>query len=265
MKNRIFAAAFLAVAPAVLFAQEGVATFKMVAHASAKEMPGTSKVSFSRNGWRVDMHMDMSAMGRRPEAAGMPSAYTTTMLGKLSEPDKAYLLNEATHSYSVINTAASSNDARSDETWTVKRTGRSSVAGLSCEGATVTSSRGSQVNVCVSMDFPNSSGWWAAMNRRRNDTWVRAIGDAGLKGFPIRTTVMRQDGGEEINMELVSLERRPVPASTFEIPAGFKQTTAGMGMMSPEQQKMMNEQLSKMTPEQRKAYEDAMKRAQQPQ
>jgi hypothetical protein len=66
-------------------------------------------------------------------------------------------------------------------------------------------------------------------------------------------------------MELVKLDRRSVPASTFEIPAGYTEAKGGMGMMSPEQQKMMQDQLSKMTPEQRKAYEDAMKRSQQPQ
>ena len=66
-------------------------------------------------------------------------------------------------------------------------------------------------------------------------------------------------------MELVKLDRRSVPASTFEIPAGYTEAKAGMGMMSPEQQKRMQDQLSKITPEQRKAYEDPIQPAPQPQ
>ena len=91
------------------------------------------------------------------------------------------------------------------------------------------------------------------------------MSEAGLKGFPVKMTMLRKDGNPEIEMELIKLDRRSVPASTFEIPAGYTEAKAGMGMMSPEQQKRMQDQLSKMTPEQRKAYEDAMKRAQQPQ
>jgi hypothetical protein len=136
---------------------------------------------------------------------------------------------------------------------------------MSCESATITSSAGGRVNACVATDFPISNAWWAAMNRRRNDGWFNALGAAGLKGFPVKMTVLRKDGNPEVEMELVKFERHSVPASTFEIPAGYTESKGAMGMMSPEQQKMMQDQLSKMTPEQRKAYEDAMKRAQQPQ
>lgn len=264
MKNRILTAVLTLLAPAILLAQsDGVATFKVVTHATGADMPGTSKVSFSRTGWRVDMHMDTSAVAGRKERSPMPAVYDMTMLGKMSDPQKIYVLNDAARTYSVMDMATSAY-TRPEETWTVQRTGRGSIAGLSCENATVTSSKGGKVNVCVSMDFPNSGGWWSAMNRRRNEGWYRAMADSGLKGFPIKMVVLKSDGSPEVEMELVSLERRSVPASSFEIPAGYKESSAGMGGMSPEQQKMLNDQLSKMTPEQRKAYEDAMKKAQQP-
>jgi hypothetical protein len=194
----------------------------------------------------------------------MAGVHDTTMLGKLSDPQKTYMVHDSTRTYSVIHSEKTA-PTRSEETWTVQRTGRSSAGGMSCEGATVTSSAGSKVNACVATDFPISNAWWTAMNQRRSDGWFHAMSEAGLKGFPVKMTMLRKDGKPEVEMELIKLDRRSVPASTFEIPAGYTEAKGGMGMMSPEQQKMMQDQLSKMTPEQRKAYEDAMKRSQQPQ
>src|SRR6478672_8358318 len=244
MKRPLFAAVLALSAPAALLAQQGVATFKTVIHGAGQDMPGTVKLSFSPAGWRSDMQMDMSAMGAgKPERSGMAGVHESTMLGKASDPMTAYMVLHAGKSYSVIHldkTAAST----PDETWTVQRTGRSSVGGMSCESATVTSSKGSRVTACMSTEFPSSSAWWAAMNRQRSNGWFRAVSDAGLKGFPVRTSILKAEGKPEIEMELVSFDRRSVPASTFEIPAGYKEAKAGMGGMTPEQQKMMRDQLS---------------------
>jgi hypothetical protein len=143
--------------------------------------------------------------------------------------------------------------------------GRDTVAGFSCEKAVVTSSRGSSIEMCVSTDVAVSSAWWSAMNRRQggNELWVKTMGEAGLKGLPVRMRYLSPQGAETVQMELVSLDRHALPASAFEIPAGYKETNiAGAMGMTPEQQKMMNDAIAKMTPEQRKAYEDAMKKQQ---
>jgi hypothetical protein len=193
----------------------------------------------------------------------MAGVHDTTMLGKASDPQKAYMVHESTRTYSVIHTENTA-PRNSEEKWTVQRTGRGSAGGMSCDGATITSSEGSKVNVCVASDFPISTAWWTAMKRRQSEGWFQAMNEAGLKGFPVKMSMLK-NGKPEIEMELVKLDRRSVPASTFEIPAGYTEAKGGMGRMSPEQQKMIQDQLSKMTPEQRKAYEDAMKRSQQPQ
>jgi DNA-directed RNA polymerase specialized sigma24 family protein len=68
-------------------------------------------------------------------------------------------------------------------------------------------------------------------------------------------------------MEVTRVERKTLPASLFQVPAGYKETESAFGGVTPEQQKaledarsQMKDALDKMTPEQRKAYEDAMKR-----
>ena len=60
--------------------------------------------------------------------------------------------------------------------------------------------------------------------------------------------------------ELVKAEKRALPASTFEVPAGYKETSMMGTMMSPEQQKQMEDAMKNMTPEQRKMMEEMMKK-----
>ncbi len=271
--SRRLLASLLLLAPGLLLAQsEGVATFKVMAqvsHEESKTTPqGTYRIAFSKKAYRMDMQMDLpSAKGRPSSGDAAAPAFTMTTISKLSEPDKVYMVNDLQKTYSVMDLAKTREQAgRSDDTWTVKRTGHDTVAGVPCEKAILTSSRGGSVDTCIATDFMASSAWWSAMSQRQGggDRWVKAMGDAGLNGFPIRMRYQSSRGAERVEMELVSLDRHALPAAMFEVPAGYKQTNmlGAMGM-SPEQQKMMNDALAKMTPEQRKAYEDALKKSQE--
>jgi hypothetical protein len=272
MTIRRILAAFLILAPGLALAQsEGVATFKLIAHSAredGKAAPaGTYRIAFSKNAYRMDMQMDISSMGgtRSHAGADAPQAFTMTTISKLSDPDKAYMLNDRSKTYSVIDLArARAQAGHSDEKWTVKRTGHDTVAGIPCEKATISSTTGVSIDACIATDFLVSSAWWSALSQRQggNDVWIKAMGDAGLKGFPIRMHYQTPRGETRVDMELVSLDRHGLPAAMFEVPAGYKQTDMMGTMMTPEQQKMINDALKNMTPEQRKAYEDAMKKAQ---
>jgi hypothetical protein len=63
-------------------------------------------------------------------------------------------------------------------------------------------------------------------------------------------------------MELVRFERKSVPGSFFEIPGGYKKTEGASGNLTAEQQKQFNDALSQMTPEERKRFEEMMKKQQ---
>src|SRR5262249_7925006 len=144
----------------------------------------------------------------------------------------------------------------SKTTWTVKKLGRDSVAGHPCEKALVSASTGSEMELCVSTEFFPSAAVLAAQYRReRSSNFLAALQEAGLNGFPIRWSVRDKKEQRVVGtMELVRLEKKPVPSSLFEIPAGYRETS-GMGvMMTPEQEKAMKDALDKMTPEQRKMY-----------
>ena len=262
MKKLRFAAALLALLPARAFAQEGIATYKYTMNVEGAKPMGTSRTYFSKNAYRMEMETDLSSM-QKGRSAAVPKSWKMVTIQKFSEPDKLYNIDDATKTYSVTDLKQLREDApqSSQDTWTLKRLGSDRVAGVSCEKALATSSKGNQVEVCIAKDFPVSRSWMSAMNRsqRRSGLWFKTLHDAGLDGLPIRMKFRSQSEKTEVEMELVSLERKSVPGSVFEIPAGYKESSPAMMGMTPEQRKQMEDALSKMTPEQRKAYEDATK------
>lgn len=258
---------FSLLSPAAAWAQtEGVATFTMSSNSPERAGPqGEYRMYFSRNAYRIEMQMDLSsARGDRPEGSrtNAPSTFRMTMIGKVSEPDKIYTVNDERKTYSVTN-VPKKGEYKSDATWTVKRLGRDAVAGFSCDNVQLTSSTGSVVDACLSPELVSTTAWFSAMSRRNasEHTWVAAMQEAGVKGFPVRMKFRSSTGQGGIDMQLVSFERKSISSAMFEIPAGYTETRGTMmGGMSPEQEKQMNDALSKMTPEQRKMIEDAMKK-----
>jgi hypothetical protein len=258
--------ACLLLAPGFVLAQtEGIANFRLSMHGSQGAGPdGQYSIFFSRSALRMEMQMEPSATaGRRPDKGGSKSssAHKMTMIQKLAEPDLLYMVSDEQKTYSVMDLAKAREQAgkQPEDAWTVKRLGRDSVAGFSCEKALMTSSKGNEMEICVANDLPVSNAWWSAMNRgqRGSDRWMKTMQDAGIKGLPIRMKVRSARGATDgMQMELVSLEKKSLPGSLFEIPAGYRKVDSGSAV---------NDALSKMTPEQRKAYEDAMKRAQEKQ
>lgn len=265
MKHSRIVAAWLALAPGLLVAQEGIATFKYVVHTTPAGLEAQSRVFYSPTAARVEMQMNMNpAVDTYRRPPGAPTTFKTTMISKLSEPDRLYTVNDEQRTYSVTDLAKirESSMERERPTFTVERQGSDRVGGVACDKALITSSKGDQIEVCVSREISMSSSWLSAMNRQpsRHDTWFKAMSDAGLKGFPIRMKFHPAGkAGGEVEMELVSLEKKSLPASTFQIPADYRETDATTVNMTPEQARKMRDAMSKMTPEQRKAMEDAMK------
>ena len=105
------------------------------------------------------------------------------------------------------------------------------------------------------------------MNRgdRASGSWIHSLKTAGIEGFPVRWST-RNKGSRDatMTMEMTRVEKKSLPASLFELPAGYKQSETAMGGLTPEQQKQIDDAMKDLTPEQRKAFEDAMKRSAQP-
>jgi hypothetical protein len=258
---------------------EGVADFKVTTNTGKGEaVPAIGKISVTRSAYRMEMETDVSKIsrGKTGRAADAPQRIKMTMFGKVAEPDKLYMIDDANKTYSVWDLKKMRGEMKdaARATYTVTKQGTDTVAGLACQKAQLTSSTGTVIDVCVAKDFAVSGDWLAALGRRQreNTSWMSVLRDNGLSGFPVRYSV-RQKGAADpfVTMEVTRVAKGSVPETLFEVPAGYKETAFAMGGLSPEQQKSvsdarakMREALDRMTPEQRKAYEDAMKKYAQP-
>ena len=273
MRMTRIAATVLFAAAATASAQfEGVADFKVTTNTGeGQSVNGTGRMYVSPRAYRSEFEMQMTgAGGGTGSRKGEPPAMKMTMFSKLSDPDKLYMINDAAKTYSIWDLSRSREEMKDStkETYTVKKLGKETVAGLSCQNALLTSSKGDQIEACVSRDFAASSDWIAAMNRgdQAAGSWIRSLKTAGIEGFPIRWST-RSKGSKDatMTMEMTRVEKKSLPASLFEVPAGYKQTDTAVGGLTPEQQKQIDDAMKNLTPEQRKALEDAMKRSgQQP-
>ena len=260
MKLSRIACGLLFAASTALYAEvEGVAEFKAtVGMNRGQTVPSTGKVFVSKGAVRVEWETDLTSLksAGKDDARRMPDHFKMVLLQRLSEPDKSYSLNDEQKTYSVI-THDDKTSSTSDQKWKVEKTGRDTVAGYSCQKAVLTSDSGSRTEVCVSKEIMPSSSWLAAWNRREDQRGrLKALRDEGVEGFPIRWIIHDKDGEPTMNMELVRFEKKSLPASLFEVPAGYKQTSGSMLGMSPEQKKQVDaakkSAYASMTPEQRK-------------
>ena len=252
---------------------EGEADMKITVTGGAKGMSttGAGKTYISKIGWRSEIEMS------NPQMAAMNGGkpFRMVSLGKLADPDLMYTVNDATKTYAVINAKEMREMAakidKKEKKFAVEKLGKDHVAGLACEKVHVAEEGGGMViDACMSKEFA-SGEWMKAMNRsgRGAGDWMKAVRDAGVEGYPVRMTMTSKEmTGATTSMEITKVERKSIPASMFEVPPGYKETSV-MGAMaqSPEQAKQMEDaqkQLQKamenMTPEQRKMLEEMMKK-----
>ncbi len=252
---------------------EGVADFKITSgSAQGKSTPGSGTIFVAPGAYRMEFAMSAGAgAAREPGApAGKaPRRIAMTMVGRASDSGKIFLIDDEKKTYVVLDTKKATDNAPRD-TFVVQKLGRDTVAGLSCQNALLTSSRGTEIEICVASDVAISSDWLAAINRRQADpdSWFAALTAQGIQGFPVRWVIRKKGSTEALaSMEITRLEKKTLPASLFEVPAGYTKGGSPMSGLTPEQEKAMadararmGDALGKMTPEQRKAYEDAVGR-----
>ena len=264
--KRLAAAAAILLSAAMASAQfEGEADFQITTRRENKEpLVGNARMYVSPSGFRMEWAMKTGASGGKA-----PQEIKMTMLAQLPNAEKVYLVNDENKTYSVWDTKQAREDMKSapKESYKVEKLGMDKIAGYSCQSARVTSSKGNDFEVCVTKEFGPSTDWIAAMNRNDPEarSWLKALKDQGIEGFPIRWAVRQKGSAEAMTvMELVRAQKKSLSASLFQVPAGYKETGLAIGGLTPEQEKMMSDALKRMSPEQRKQYEEMMKRHGQP-
>jgi hypothetical protein len=264
--NRIGATLMFLLAASAASAQfEGEADFKITSRRDKGEpLQGTARMYVSSSGFRMEWVMKTGARGKKA-----PTEIKMTMLAALPNAEKVYLVNDENKTYSVWDTQQARDDLKDapKESYKVEKLGTDRVAGYTCQNARVTSSKGNDFEVCVTKEFGPSTDWIAAMNRNDPETrsWLKALRDQGIEGFPIRWAIRQKGSAEPTTvMELVRAQKKALSASLFKVPADYKETGMAIGGLTPEQEKAMSDALERMSPEQRKQYEEMMKRYGQP-
>ena len=271
MKKTVLAllAGFALAAPAALAQFEGEINMKI----TMREGNGTGKAYISKVGARTELDL---------QAQKMPMKMVTLM--KYANPDMLYMINDASRSYAEIDLkklkeqTAQYRGQKSKETWNVQKLGRETVNGYSCEHLLLTRTDGSK----------SESEWWTSkdiaglnydtmrglMRRGAADPSdegvAKALRDAGADGFVVKM-VTREKGDPTplATMELTRAEKKHVPPSMFEVPAGYSKQEGMFGaasvMAGPEASEQMRKAMENLTPEQRKQIEEMMKGRQQQQ
>ncbi len=269
MLRRILTAAVLALAATAAFAQfEGEATYKVTTRrGQGAPVDGTAHLFSSKSGFRMEWEMATGS-----STPGAPAQVKMVMLAKLPNLEKIYMVNDENRTYSAWDTKAAREDSKTAprETYTVEKLGADRIAGYACQNARVTSSKGRSFDVCMAKDFGASSDWMTAINRNdpQATSWLKAVRDSGIEGSPIRWAVRPKGSAEPVMvMELVRADKKSLPSSLFEVPAGYRQTDFALGGLTPEQEKAMGDArarmkdaMKNMTPEQRRQYEETLKR-----
>lgn len=265
---RIAAPAFFALSAAAFGQMEGIAQFKGSVHTDkGQSIPSQGKVFLSKSACRVEWETDLTKVGadRKDAKGAMPDHFRLVIIQRMAEPGRTYMLNPDRKTYTVHEASKDKPVDLPDRTWKVQRLGPDTVGGLSCEKALLTSDAGNETEVCVTRELMPSDAWIAAMNRREDQKGpLQALKANGLEGFPIRWIFRSQKNRDVFSMmELVSFDKKSLPASLFEIPADYKKAEGTSPWLTPEQQKALDDArkaaMEHMTPEQRKKMEEYFK------
>jgi hypothetical protein len=258
----IFAGAALAAAPA--FAQfEGEIDMKITAQGG---VTGTGRVFVAKAGSRTEMDM---------ETARMPIHMVT--LTRFATPDVIYLINDKAKTYSEVDTkkareqAAKMTGEKDKEAYSVKILGSEKVLGYATKHVLLSRpSDKSEMEAWTTRDLLGLSyeSMKGLMRRGAQDegSLIKALKDAGAEGFFVKM-VTREKGKTEplTTMDITKAEKRSLPASMFEVPAGYAKQDGMMGaagVVSPEAAEQMKKAMENLTPEQRKQMEEMMKQKQ---
>lgn len=257
------------------FAQfEGTADLRMTAREEGSRMEGKGRLYVSSAAWRMEMEMTRAeAEQGSPAAAALGGMVGNRIVvfGKEGAPGKTWMLNEKMKTYAVIDDAADEpqGDEAQKESWKITKLGAEKVAGLPC--TMIRAERKGEEEVteaCLAKEI-STARWMKGMREEDDEGWMLAAERAGITGHPVLLVTRARTGGERTRFEVTRVERKKLPASLFEVPKGYRETSMMENLaQSPEHaaqmeeaKRQLEEAMKQMSPEQRKQMEEMMKGA----
>ena len=255
---------------------EGVVEMNMIMTGkdNAATNSGTMTLSVAKAGARSEVSVQMG-----------PVAMRTVTLQKAGATNTLYRISDASRTYTEIDLARTPETAGqppASDKYSVTKLGQETILGYPVQHVLVLEKNPGTGNA-------GTIGLWTAkdlldfatfnklqVHRGKADVdeaLAKALKDAGADGLPLKFVGTSPQGGK-VTLEAVKVDKQPLPASLFEIPAGYTKSdggardTAGSAsnpradrtkMQSERLQKSLQEAMKNMTPEQRALVEQRMK------
>jgi hypothetical protein len=224
MCNTLVATLFALVvsAPSVLAQFEG--EVEMTTKVTSKEGKpagiGTNVMSVSKSGARLEINTQMGLF-----------TFKAAMLWKKDTPNILYRIDDESRTYTEIDLAKAeeTTDQKDLSTYVVQKLGQETILGHVTQHVILTEHNPQKANGMI------QETWIAAglvdpellaklTGKASNDkARVKALQAAGAEGLPLRAIYTPSNGGK-IETEVLRIDKKALPNSRFEVPAGYKAT-----------------------------------------
>jgi len=242
MLNKSFAVIFTL----LLFSSTAFADFKgyLDIKMSAQNVETTSRQYIANGNLRSESKVNIPGMGEKK----------VTTIMKASNPDLVISIDEQNKTYSEINLKDlpmmqfEEDDEGEDEgeeaEVKVEKLGRGKVLGYNCDHVRIIS-EDQTTELWVTKDVLGFETFseMTRQDEKQNEGLMKSLQVSGLNGFPLKM----KEASTGMTWEVTKIKKQNVPASKFEVPAGYKkQSMPGMGSMSQEQRDQMQKMMEKM-------------------
>jgi len=199
------------------------------------------------------------------------------MLQKTDTPNTLYRLDDAKKTYTEMDLSKMREMAGQQpaKEYTVEKLGQETILGYKTQHILVKEKASGAKEVTTMemwtakdlLDYATFSKMQPRQGKGASgEALAKALKDAGADGMPLKSSATTADG-TKVTMEVVKIDKKSLPASTFEIPAGYTKSAGGLmdmmggmvGSQVDEAKQKMNEALKNMSPEQREMIEKMMK------
>ena len=214
-----------------------------------------------------------------------PMTVNMVMFQKNDSPNILYRVNDANKTYTETDLAKMKEMAsqqQANRKYTVEKLGRETLLGYKTQHVLVKEQvadggTGMTLEVWTAKDLLDYETFSKMQVRRGKgageEAMIKALKEADADGLPLKSLATTPEG-MKITMEVVKVDKKSLPAATFEIPEGYTKSEGGlmdmMGGMGGAQagrakkqmgdaQKQMEDAMKNMTPEQREMIQKMMK------
>jgi hypothetical protein len=193
---------------------------------------------------KKDQRMDMTMLLDR-----IPEPLRTTVITRSARPDEATIVNHKSKSWSVVNLRSAAESATLldfDSNYRFTRIGSEAVKGYRCEHVRLQSTTDT-LDLWMTKGLADFSTFRLLQSqnpRLSNTSLSRVLKENGVDGFPVK--IVQQNGNGLYVMELKKVTPKPVPESSFQVPASYQRVEAGQNNIDSQQKEHLRQLMNKM-------------------